>query len=49
VRFDVGWTDPPFDRDDSLRQVRFGGDAIYHWEGGKWHPFAGGGIAAHLL
>jgi hypothetical protein len=51
VRFDVDWTDPPFDRDggDSLRQVRFGGDAIYNWEGGKWHPFAGGGIAAHLV
>lgn len=51
VRFDVNWTDPPFDRDggDSLRQVRFGGDAIYNWEGGKWHPFAGAGIAAHLV
>jgi opacity protein-like surface antigen len=51
VRFDVDWTDPPFDRDggDSLRQVRFGGDAIYDWEGGKWHPFAGAGIAAHLV
>jgi opacity protein-like surface antigen len=51
VRFDVNWNDPPFKRDsgDSLRQVRFGGDAIYNWEGGKWHPFAGGGIAAHLV
>lgn len=51
VRFDAAWTDPPFDRDggDSLRQIRFGGDAVYNWEGGKWHPFAGAGIAAHLV
>jgi hypothetical protein len=51
ARFGVDWTDPSFDREstDSLRQVRFGGDVIYNWEGGKWHPFAGGGIGAHLL
>jgi hypothetical protein len=51
ARFDVDWTDPSFDREssDSLRQVRLGGDVIYNWEGGKWHPFAGGGIAAHLI
>ena len=51
VRFGVDWTDPSFQREssDSLRQVRVGGDVIYNWEGGKWHPFAGGGVAAHLL
>ena len=51
VRFGVDWTDPSFHREssDSLRQVRFGGDVIYNWEGGKWHPFAGAGIAAHVI
>jgi opacity protein-like surface antigen len=35
--------------DDDERQLRFGGDVIYNWEGGKIHPFAGGGIGLHLL
>jgi hypothetical protein len=51
VRFGVNWTDPSFDREssDSLRQIRIGGDLLYNWERGKWHPFAGAGLAAHLL
>jgi Outer membrane protein beta-barrel domain len=51
VRFGVGWTNPPFDREstDSLRQVRAGGDLLYNWERGKWHPFAGAGVGAHIL
>jgi hypothetical protein len=51
VRFGVNWTDPSFDREssDSLRQIRIGGDFLYNWERGKWHPFAGAGLAAHLL
>ena len=51
VRFGVDWTDPSFHREssDSLRQVRFGGDVIYNWEGGKWHPFVGAGAGAYFL
>jgi opacity protein-like surface antigen len=51
LRGTATWTDPEFERgtDDSLRQVRLGFDVIYNWEGGKWHPFAGGGLGAHLL
>jgi len=42
---------PGFDREpsDSLRQTRLGFDVIYNWEHGRWHPFAGGGVSAHLL
>jgi len=51
LRGSVTFVDPDFDRgtDDSLRQVRLGFDVIYNWERGKWHPFAGGGLGAHLL
>jgi Outer membrane protein beta-barrel domain len=51
ARFGVFWTDPSFESEssDSIRQVRLGGDLLYNWERGKWHPFAGGGIGAHLL
>jgi hypothetical protein len=51
VRFGLGWADPSFEREstDSLRQVRIGGDLIYNWEGGRWHPFAGAGLGAHIL
>jgi len=51
VRLGLGWADPSFEREstDSLRQVRIGGDLIYNWEGGRWHPFAGAGIGAHIL
>lgn len=51
VRFGLGWMDPSFasESTDSLRQVRIGGDLLYNWEGGKWHPFAGAGLGAHVL
>jgi opacity protein-like surface antigen len=35
--------------DDDERQLRFGADVIYNWEFGRVHPFAGGGIAMHLM
>ncbi len=51
VRFGLNWTNPSLEREtsDSLRQLRLGGDLLYNWERGKWHPFAGGGIGAHIL
>jgi opacity protein-like surface antigen len=35
--------------DDEERQIRVGGDVIYNWEFGRVHPFAGGGLGAHLM
>jgi hypothetical protein len=51
LRPSVVFLDPGFDREpsDSLRQTRIGFDVIYNWEHGRWHPFAGGGVAAHVL
>jgi hypothetical protein len=51
LRPSVTFLDPGFDRepDDSLRQTRVGFDVIYNWERGRWHPYAGGGVAAHIL
>jgi hypothetical protein len=51
LRPSVMFLDPGFDRepDDSLRQTRIGFDVIYNWEQGRWHPFVGGGVGAHLL
>jgi hypothetical protein len=51
LRPSVMFLDPGFDREpgDSLRQTRIGFDVIYNWERGKWHPFVGGGAAAHML
>ena len=51
LRGSVLFTDPKFDRgtDDSLRQARLGFDVIYNWERGKWHPFVGGGLGAHMI
>jgi hypothetical protein len=51
LRASVSRTSLEFDRgtDDALNQLRFGFDVIYNWEGGKWHPFAGGGLGIHPL
>src|SRR5688500_15415148 len=51
LRGSVLFTDPEFDRgtDDSLRHARLGFDVIYNWERGRWHPFVGGGLGAHML
>lgn len=51
LRGSVLFMDPDFDRgtDDSLRNTRLGFDVIYNWEGGKWHPFVGGGLGVHML
>jgi opacity protein-like surface antigen len=51
IRFSVMAIRNGYDRpdDDDERQLRFGGDVIYNWEGGKIHPFLGGGIGVHLL
>jgi hypothetical protein len=35
--------------DDDERQIRLGVDAIYNWEFGAIHPFAGAGIGVHFL
>jgi Outer membrane protein beta-barrel domain len=51
LRGSVNFMEPGFDREseDTLQQVRFGIDVIYNWEGGKWHPFAGGGVGISML
>ena len=51
LRPSVTFLNPGFDREpaDSLRQTRVGFDVIYNWEHGQGHPFAGGGVGAHLL
>lgn len=51
LRGSLAYTNPAFDRgqDDTLEQFRAGFDAIYNWEGGKVHPFAGGGLGLHIL
>jgi hypothetical protein len=52
VRPGIAFLDPGFDvgdPEDSVRQVRIGADVLYNWEGGKWHPFAGGGLSVHSL
>jgi hypothetical protein len=52
VRPSVMFLDPGFDigdPEDSVRHVRFGGDVIYNWERGEWHPFVGGGLSIHSL
>ena len=51
IRFSVIPIRNGYDRpdDDDERQLRFGGDVIYNWEGGRIHPFVGGGIGVHLL
>jgi opacity protein-like surface antigen len=51
LRGRVAFTDPSFETEDSdsLRHLQLGFDAIYNWEHGKWHPFAGGGIGANVL
>jgi opacity protein-like surface antigen len=35
--------------DDDERQLRLGVDVIYNWEGGRIHPFFGGGFGVHFL
>lgn len=35
--------------DDDERQLRVGVDVIYNWEGGRVHPFVGGGFGMHFL
>lgn len=37
------------DANQQERQVRLGGDLIYNWEGGRIHPFVGGGLGLHFL
>lgn len=52
IRPSLMFLDPGFDigdPEDSVRHVRFGGDLIYNWERGAWHPFAGGGLSIHSL
>lgn len=51
VRFGLGWADPSldFEDEDSLRQLRIGGDLIYNWERNAWHPYVGAGLGAHLV
>jgi Outer membrane protein beta-barrel domain len=51
IRGSFFYTAPEFERgtDDAARQMRLGADVIYNWEGGKIHPFAGAGLAAHFM
>jgi hypothetical protein len=51
LRPSVTFLSPGLDREptDGLRQTRYGFDVLYNWERGKWHPFVGGGVAAHAL
>jgi opacity protein-like surface antigen len=51
LRPGVAFTDPPVSgiSTSSLRQVRLAFDVVYNWEGGRWHPFAGGGLGAHFV
>jgi opacity protein-like surface antigen len=51
IRTGLGWAEPDFDREeeDSLRHVRVAVDAVYNWEGGSVHPFAGAGLGIYFL
>jgi len=50
VRPEIGWTDPGFvNSSASLRQLPVRVGVNYNWEGGRWHPFAGGGVGAYLM
>ncbi len=51
IRGSVSETRPSYSRgsDEEERQLRLGGDVIYNWERGKFHPFAGGGLGIHNL
>ena len=51
VRLIVGWADPKVvsSTDQSMRQLRIGGELIHNWEGGAIHPFVGAGLSAYFL
>jgi outer membrane protein with beta-barrel domain len=51
IRGSLFVTAPEFERGngEEERQMRIGLDAIYNWEGGKIHPFLGGGLGIHML
>jgi outer membrane protein with beta-barrel domain len=51
LRVNFGWANPGFEggNDHSMREVRFGGDLLYNWEGGSIHPFLGAGLGAYFL
>ena len=51
VRLGVEWTNPKLEghSDDSIRQIRVGGDVLHNWEGGSIHPFVGAGLGAYFL
>jgi hypothetical protein len=51
LRLVVGWTNPKVQEsnDQSIRQVRLGGELIHNWEGGAVHPFVGAGLGAYFL
>jgi opacity protein-like surface antigen len=51
IRPSIAFTSPDFARDPNahLRQIRIGVDAVYNWEQGAWHPFAGAGLGVHAL
>jgi opacity protein-like surface antigen len=51
IRGSLSETRPSYSRgnDEEERQFRLGGDVIYNWERGKFHPFAGGGLGIHRL
>ena len=50
VRVDFGWANPGVEgTNNSMREVRFGGDLLHNWEGGSIHPFLGAGLGAYIL
>ena len=51
VRVVFGWANPSVDSstDQSVREMRVGGELIHNWEGGAIHPFLGAGLGAYFL
>jgi hypothetical protein len=51
LRTGLGWANPSFARgnEDDLRTVRVAADAVYNWEHGTMHPFAGAGVGIYFL
>jgi opacity protein-like surface antigen len=51
VRGGIFFSSTEYEQDDEQheQQIRLGADWIYNWEGGRWHPFAGGGLAIHFV
>ena len=51
VRVGAGWANPKVEGQDtnSTRQIRIAVDLVHNWEGGKIHPFVGGGLGTYFI